>query len=365
MTYEIADVATLKNGRAAWDAVVEAAPEAWLWTTSAMHEFRKCILEKTGRLTGDHSFVVLNDGTPCGLAPLVLSRESAEDIAVAAYGDVALPWPLVVAHAPERSAVENILLDEVERRVRSLGGGMLSLMLAPPAVGANVAASFIETVRKRSFVDNSFSSHWIDVSPATLGEVRERYRRYVKKFWDQYDLVIFDSHNIPDALARDYMELHVKDAGGVFRPLETYERQVDLARQGQGFWVGAVNKSVGKLVGMLMVSVHKQAAYDFSVAIDPDFQDDQVSNLLKWKAVQHLIEMGVTHYELGQAAVTPSYLWQPSSKNYGISFFKDGWSRGRLKTVWVADKFFNDACLRTMWERKLRTLESHFKITGP
>jgi hypothetical protein len=365
MAYEIADVSTLKNGKAAWDAVVEAAPEAWLWTTSAMHEFRTCVLQKTGRLAGDHSFVVLDNGTPCGLAPLVLSREPNESFTVAAYGDIALPWPLVAGHVAERPAVENILLDEVERRVRALGGGMLSLMLAPPGVGVNVAAGFIETVRKRSFVDNSFPSHWVDVSPATLTEVRERYRRYVKKFWDQYDLAIFDSRNIPDTLPREYRDLHIKDAGGVFRPLETYERQVDLARQSEGFWVGAVNKSVNKLVGMLMVSVHKQAAYDFSVAIDPDYHDDQVSNLLKWKAIQHLIELGVTHYELGQAAITPNYLRQPSTKNYGISFFKDGWSRGHLKTVWVADKFFDDACLHTVWARKLRALESHFKLLSP
>jgi ribosomal protein S18 acetylase RimI-like enzyme len=365
MAYEIADVSTLKNGKAAWDSVVEATPEAWLWTTSSMHKFRTCVLEKTGRLVGDHSFVVLDKGTPCGLAPLVLSCEAAGGMVVAAYGDVALPWPLVAGHIAERAAVENILLDEIERRVRASGGGMLSLMLAPPGLGSNVAAAFNEVVRKRSFVDSSFSSHWIDVSPATLTEVRERYRRYVKKFWDQYELVIFDSQNISDTLPREYMDIHVKDAGGVFRPLETYERQVELARRGEGFWVGAVNKSVNKIVGMLMVSVHKQAAYDFSVAIDPDYQGDRVSNLLKWKAIQHLIEMGITHYELGQAAITPSYLWQPSSKNYGISFFKDGWSRGRLKTVWVADKYFDSACLRTMWERKLRALESHFQITEP
>jgi hypothetical protein len=365
MTYEIADVSSLKNAAVAWDAVVEATPEAWLWTTSAMHAFRTCTLEKTGRLAGDHSFVVLDDGKPCGLAPLVLSRMPTEDITVASYGDIALPWPLVAGQISDRPAVENLLLDEVERRVRALGGGMLSLMQAPPGVGADSAAGFIDTVRKRSFVDNSFFSHWVDVSPATLTGVRERYRRYVKKFRDRYDLTIFDSQNIPATFASEYMDLHVKDAGGVFRPLETYERQVDLARRGEGFWVGAVNKSANKLVGMLLVSVHKRAAYDFSVAIDPDYQDDQVSHLLKWKAIEHLIALGVTHYELGQAAITPNYLWQPSSKNYGISFFKDGWSRGRLKTVWVADKFFDDACLRAVWARKLNALESYFRIQEP
>src|ERR1700687_295362 len=100
-----------------------------------MHGFRTCVLEKTGRLVCDHSFVVLEDGIPCGLAPLVLSRELQESAAMATYGDIPLPLPPVAGHAADRLAVENILLDELELRVRAAGGGMLSLMLAPPGVG--------------------------------------------------------------------------------------------------------------------------------------------------------------------------------------------------------------------------------------
>ncbi len=211
-------------------------------------------------------------------------------------------------------------------------------------------------------MDNSFVSHWVAASSNALDDVRERYRRYINKFRDRYDLVVFGPDGIPDTFARQYMDLHVKDAGGVFRPLETYERQVDLARRGEGFWVCARNRAADKVVGMLLVGVHKGAAYDSSVAVDPEFQDDPISNLLKWRAIQNLAELGVSHYELGQAAFTPSYLWQPSAKNYGISFFKDGWSRGRLKTVRVADKFFNPACLDAVWQKKLQALKGHFKL---
>jgi hypothetical protein len=158
------------------------------------------------------------------------------------------------------------------------------------------------------------------------------------------------------------MNIHVRDAGGVFRPLITYEHQVDLVRRGEGFWVRAQNKATNRLAGMLLVSVHKNTAFDNSVAVDPDFAEDQVSHLMKWKAIQHLAEHGIVHYELGKAAVTPNYIWQPIAKNYGISFFKDGWSRGRLKTVWVAEKFYSSSCFNQFWEQKRQNLIGYFAI---
>lgn len=362
MADSIVDVASLDNLPLAWDAIVNSAPEAWFWATRAVHELRLSRLESTGLLVADRSFVLLRDGKPCGLAPLTLTQEKDSSDILATYGNGPLPWPMVVADTPDRALVETALLDEIERRVRNGGAGMLSLMLAPPGVGGELREHFAQTVRARSFVDNSYPSHWVEVGAGTLDEVRERYRRHVRKFQDRYDLDILGPDAIPDGLAHDYMDIHVKDAGGVFRPLATYERQVDLVRRGEGFWVRARNKAANRLAGMLMVSVHKNAAYDSSVAVDPDFAGDQVSHLMKWKAIQHLAERGIVHYELGKAALTPHYLWQPSAKNYGISFFKDGWSRRRLKTVWMADKFYTRACLDRFWEQKRQDLFCYFAI---
>ena len=179
----------------------------------------------------------------------------------------------------------------------------------------------------------------------TLVTVRERYRRYVRKFRDLYELRIIGPGEVADDLAATYMDLHVKDAGGVFRPLNTYQCQVDQISAGEAFFVCAYRIAERRMAGMLLVQVLKGAAFDASVAVDPAFEHDGVSYLLKWHAIEHLIALGVRDYELGRAALSPTLLWRPTEKNYGISFFKDGWSRGHLKPVWCAERFYSAKAL--------------------
>lgn len=362
MNLSFANSNTISDAGKTWSAVVAAAPNAWVWATHEVHQFRLSVLNSSARLVSDESFFLKRGDKVCGLAPLVLIRDEDSDAVLASYGGTGLPWPMLTAEASNLDEAETALLDELERRVKSAGAAMISLMLAPPLVSNEMRDKFMRTVRDRCFVDTSFQSHTLSVSEATPPMVRERYRRYVRKFGPKYDIKILDASNIPENMASEYMALHTKDAGGVFRPLETYERQVDLARQGEGFWVVARNKAADRNVGMLFVDVFKDSAYDSTVAVDPDFQDEQVSHLLKWVALHHLIGRGVKHYELGQAALSPSYLWQPTPKNYGISFFKDGWSRGELKTVHAAEKFYSPAYLRQSWSRKLANLSAHFSL---
>jgi hypothetical protein len=362
MADQFVDLATLPDGSRLWDSVAAASPESWVWASAATHLFRISCLEAKASLISDRSFVLLRGGRPCGLAPLVLSRDGESGDVVATYGDVPQPWPMVVADATDAAAVEQTLFDEVERRVRESGAGMLSLMLAPPALGVDVADRFARVVRERHFVDASYRSHYVDVTHDTLRGVRERYRRYVRKYSDRYEVGIIDAAGIPPSFAATYMELHVKDAGGVFRPLATYERQVDQIRGGEGFFVCARRKPDDRLAGLLLVRVLKGAAIEGSVAIDPEFVDEGVSYLLKWQAIEHLVDLGVSHYELGPAAIAPTYLWQPSAKNYGISFFKEGWSRGCLKTVWCAEKFYRRTCLDAYLDRKRRDLARYFSL---
>lgn len=328
-----------------------------------MRDFRLSVLQGNDRLVADHSFFAMRDGRPVGLSPLFLVRDKENGQVKASYGDAPLPWPMVVDAALESELLQDVLLDEVERRCHAGNAGMISLMLSPPGPSAGMTDDFNRIVRKRNFVDVSYDSHALEVTTDSPGAVRERYRRYVRKFSPKYDITILRGADIGAAVAREYMDLHVKDAGGVFRQLPTYERQADLARRGEGFWVVARSKD-GALAGMLLIAVTKGSAYDSSVAVDPERADDQISHLLKWAALHHLIEHGVTRYELGPAAITPSYLWQPSAKNYGISFFKSGWSRGGLKRIHAADKFYSRDSLEAYWAARYQDLASHFAVWG-
>lgn len=361
MPYDLIEIKDAADPAGLWDSLVEASPEGWFWADRLVHDFRLTRMRAEGRLVADRSFFLSEEGRPLALVPCVFAKDPQGQGISMTYSDAPLPWPMVIGDAADRPGILDAAFDALEERAREGQVGRLSLMLSPPGPGDALDEEFARIVRRRSFIDTSKMSHYVQVGPDTLSQVRERYRRYVKKFSDLYDVTVHESDAIPTSLASDYMALHIKDAGGFVRPIETYERQIDVIRR-EGFCVMATNKAAGRVVGILLINLLKGAAYDSSVAVDPEFQDDPVSNLLKWNTIQHLLAKGVTHYELGTVAKTPTMLWQPSAKNYGISFFKEGWSRGSQKSVRYAEKFYSRDSLKLFWDEKFSDIAAYFQI---
>ena len=77
-----------------------------------------------------------------------------------------------------------------------------------------------------------------------------------------------------DDIEQAYFELHVKDAGGQFRPRESYTKMADLARKGEAAFIVARNIETGIIVGVLVIAIFKNAAYDSSVSIDPEYHQN-------------------------------------------------------------------------------------------
>jgi GNAT superfamily N-acetyltransferase len=329
-----------------------------------MHDFRVICLREAGRFVADLSFVLKRDGVPIGLVPLVLCRSSLNDLLVASYGDLPLPWPMMNLQPDyDSDEVRALLFNELERRVPAAGAVKLSLMLAPPQC-QNTPPEFARCLHERRFVNASYTSHIMTLTANSLDNVRERYRRDVRKYSKAYTIDIVTPDQVPDHFPQTYMALHILDAGRVTRSELTYRYQNDLVEKGEGFWVVARSNATNEIVGMLLISVHKNSAYDNSVAVHPDVQNDKVSHLLKWAAIQHLIAQGVTHYELGSEAAMPSYMNHPSPKAYGISFFKDGWSRGETNTVHVAERFYSQQAFGLFWAEKGIEALAYFAINS-
>ena len=121
----------------------------------------------------------------------------------------------------------------------------------------------------------------------------------MKKNWDKFEIRIIDQKKYYSDISIEYMNLHVKDSGKVHRPIETFQAQLELINQGEGFAVQVIDKTIGVFLGMLIILHNKNSAYDFSVAVDPDYKNEYVSHLMKWKTIQHLQEIGIKYYELG------------------------------------------------------------------
>ena len=67
---------------------------------------------------------------------------------------------------------------------------------------------------------------------------------------------------------------------------------------------------------MLIIYVEKNSAYDGSVAVCPEYKKKYVSYILKYYAILELNKRNIKFYELGKAAISPSYNWLPDEKNF-------------------------------------------------
>lgn len=327
-----------------------------------MHEFRLECIRAAGRYIADESFCLIRNGKPIALVPLVLHRGEDQTDIVASYMSAPLPLPMIAHGLSDRATVLTVLLDQLEERLRAAKVTNVQVMLASAETSEKHKVEFADLTRKRGFIDCSYESHCLQIDDGTLDNVRERYRRDIRKYSPSYMMSIIGPSELFAGLAKTYMDLHVKDSGKLSRPLSTYEKQVEMVLNKEAFWVIAKNIAADRTVGMLLVSLMKSAAYDNSVAVDPEYARQPVSHLMKWCAIQHLQRLGVKQYELGRRAALPRYDWLPTDKNYGISFFKDGWCRGKVKSVQCAEKFYSRASFARFWSRREQEIANHYGL---
>ena len=121
-----------------------------------------------------------------------------------------------------------------------------------------------------------------------------------------------------------------------------------------GFVVCASDNNIP--VGMLIIYIGKNEAYEGSVAVNPKYANFYVSLFLKLKAIEYLIDIGIDLYELGQSWYYPTISYIPDSKKYGINHFKDGWSRGQTRKVYCAVKFYTEKALDNFLENKKKEI---------
>jgi Acetyltransferase (GNAT) domain len=359
--YSVLPLEAAPDAQQIWQRLADDCPDAWFWHTWANMQFNFAAAQKSD--VRNLSFFVIHEGQAVGFVPLMVNRTAIGELTAweASYYGGPLPWPAFVADLKDLEAAETFALTQLETRAREAGAERIRLRLEPPLPAPNERER-LERAVALQFLDSSYVSHWMVVNEHTLNQVRERYRRYVKKFSPRYEMSVADGDAVTPALEETYFHLHVKDAEGQFRSRESYRFQADLARQGEAFFVIAKNRTAGEITGMLLVSAYKKVAYDNSVAVDPAYQEDYVSHLLKWIAIEELLRRGVSHYELGPKAGLPSFMWLPSEKNRGISYFKEGWSRESVRRVVMAEKFLSARFLQVFMQAQAGSLGEFFGL---
>ena len=331
------DISKVDGASGLWQEIVDASSDGWIWHTWLAHEFNLCAGEKYA--AKDYSFFVYENGKAVGIVPLIIQEKNIGDGTEreATYYSGFLPWPCFRQGIQHREEMEDFEFKELGGRARGAGAHRIKLRLTPSQNVGDEEARVKQAAVKYGYEPKHFDSHVVTITDKTLDAVRERYRRYYKKYSPLFTLSIAEGTAVTAELEETYFKLHIKDAGGQFRSRESYTKQADIARAREAFYVVATHKESGTVAGMLLVSLYKNTAYDNSVAVGPDFSDRYVSHLLKWRAIEELQKRDVSTYELGPKADPAS----STPKELGITHFKEGWSREHTRTIWEMEKFLD------------------------
>ncbi len=356
------DIQKVADAPARWQEIVDASIDGWIWHTWLAHEFNLCAGEKYGGR--DLSFFVYEEGKAVGVVPLIVQKKILGEYTgyETAYYSESLPWPCFRADLePERAAaLENFAFIELERRAREAGAGRIAVLLIPPINRGDERERIARVAAEHSYLYLPMISQLVTVNSETLSLARSRYD--YKHFSPLFTVTIAEGPEVTEALEETYFNLHVKDAGGQFRSRESYTKQADIARQGEGFYVIARHKEGNTMAGMILVSYYKGAAHYASAAIDPLFQKMCVGYQLQCRAIEELLHRGISFYNLGGKENISTWNSLASDKKRGIAHFKDKFARHQARDVYHMEKFLNAKFFDAYLQEKGKALRNYFSL---
>lgn len=336
-----------------WEQIVNQiwidSKQGTFWNTVAMYNFRKlCLIEKLN--IKDLSFIIYKDSKPVGFMFFLVYENEFQW--TAGYASAPLYWPCFLSeYASNIELIESVFkyIDEI---CHSNKIEKISLMINATSIEKNI---YYHMVKYFHCIDESYASHVISLSDFDATKIRTKYKQNMNRYKNKYKIKGVCFEDLDETMVKHYYNLHVLDSGGKHRSYETYVSQFQTL-DNKGFIVCAEDEN-SDFVGMLQILVAKDEAYEASVAIHPAHALFSVSNMLKLFAIQHLKTSGINIFELGKADYYPTFSSVPSKKNYGINFFKEGWSRGITRNINLATRFFTENALdRYVVEQKKKVL---------
>lgn len=342
-----------------WDRLIEKSNFHWFWSSKEFFNFNIKYLKERKLFKKDISFFVLKENIPCAFVVLVINEDLNSQISIGSYNDSPLPWPILSDEVENKEDIYDYIFKEIERRAKKYNIAKLCFSYNLNQYSKEEKTHFVNIVKKFNFVDKSYRSHLVKVNDKV--NIRKSYLKNIKKNIDNYNISIMNAENFDKTFYKKYMELHIQDSGKKYRSELTYKMQFDLVKKNKGFVVQVFSKN-NFLLGSLIIYHDKISAYDASVAVLNSDKENYISHIMKYMAIQYLSKINITHYELGLAAIIPTSHNIPSKKNYGISFFKEGWTNGMYKKVMVAEKYYDKLFLKKESMLQLNNLMKHYNI---
>ncbi|HEY0956422.1 MAG TPA: FemAB family protein [Roseateles sp.] len=317
------------DDREAWDATWRALPYQLMTYAPGVLDYQVCYLQQPEAPVLDLSLVLLHDGRPCGVFPLLLTQL---DGAPHLSGNGArITPPLFVAGLGSGTARK--LCTGVMQLLRLLASslGCQALLFEQPCMpplldqGQDdwyrqwLAAGAAVSVKHDLFTDLRRPL------PDIRGSFRKSFKALINTGLRAWQVQVMDAGNADAAAWEELKQLHIAVAGRRTRSDETWAHQLDWIRQGWAFVVLLRDPADGRLVGGGFIEhTRDEAMYGVGV-YDRSLFDKPLGHVVQQVAIERLKTLGVPWYRLGERS-SPQDQPQPSAKQVAISDFKQGFA---------------------------------------
>lgn len=294
---------------------------------AGMLDYQHAYFSGAGWQIEDASLILLNDGQPCGLIPLMIRTGDA--VSITSSGQPIIQPVFTRNTMP--GTVKKVgawLLDLLVESHRNLG---LETMVCEGVPDMSAPCGLNEWHRQQMTL-GAAASVLHDVYTETSltleeirGSIRKSFRPLVSMGQKLWKAEVIDQMSISEALWEEFRQLHIAVAGRVTRSLESWQAQLRMIEAGEAFYVQLREPSDDRLVGGgLFQTTRDECVYAIG-AYDRNLFDKPLGHLVQYLAILRAMEMKLKWHKIGYRPFAGDHT-RPSLKEISIGEFKQGFS---------------------------------------
>lgn len=317
------------DDRDGWDTAWRALPFQLMTYAATAMDYQMAYLRHPAQPLQDLSLVLLANGKPCGVFPLLLTGEPGAR-RLSGNGSRITP-PLFVAGLPDKTAKKISARLMALLRELAVAHGCQTLQFEQPCMPGADAAGLPDWHRQwleAGATGGCKHDLFTDLTPP-LADIRSGFRKSYKALINtglrSWTVQRMDAANASDAVWEEFKQLHIQVAGRRTRGDDSWDLQLRIIREGWGFAVLLRDPADGRLVGAGLFQHTRHEGVYCVGAYDRTLFDKPLGHVVQQVAIERLKELGVPWYRVGERSY-PQDRPAPSPKQMAISDFKQGFA---------------------------------------